>query len=94
MQQGSPLFHLRRKEASAGVPAAEAFFQTIAARLRARMVNRSASDIPIRVSGVEVRQLGEVRHVLHRLAQGRFRALELGPFRPARHCACERIARG
>lgn len=60
MPQQSPLLNLRRQNSSATMPAAEAFFQSIAARLRARMVNRSATDIPIRTSGVEVRSLGEV----------------------------------
>ncbi|MFT4977058.1 MAG: hypothetical protein ACI8S6_002963, partial [Myxococcota bacterium] len=60
MPQQSPLLNLQRQNSSAMMPAAEAFFQNIAARLRARMVTRSATDIPIRTSGVEIRPLGQV----------------------------------
>lgn len=60
MSLTNSLLNLRRRETSTSVPAAEAFFQSIASRLRARMVNRTSSDIPIRVSGVAVRPLGDL----------------------------------
>lgn len=60
MSQLNPLLSLKRQNTAVPLPAAEAFFQNIAARLRSRMVNRSATDIPIRTSGAEVRMLGEV----------------------------------
>ena len=58
----SPLINHRSREASAALPRVESFFQLVAAQLRARLVNRSAADVPVRVSGVEVRTLG----ALHR----------------------------
>ena len=58
MPQTSPLLNQSSREASAALPTVEFFFQSVARRLRARMVNRNAADVPIRVSGVEVRNLG------------------------------------
>jgi flagellar motor switch protein FliM len=60
MPQPSPLLNLHRQNSTVAMPAAESFFKTIASRLRARMVTRSATDIPIRTSMVEIRSLGEV----------------------------------
>ncbi len=56
----SPLINHRSREASAALPKVETFFQMAAARLRARLISRSASDIPVRVSGVEVRTLASI----------------------------------
>jgi flagellar motor switch protein FliM len=42
------------------MPAVEDFFHAIALRIRARLVNRSAADIEVRVAGVEVKPLGAV----------------------------------
>jgi len=42
------------------MPAVEDFFHAIAHRIRARLVNRSAADIQVRVAGVEVKSLGAV----------------------------------
>ena len=56
----SPLINHRSREANAALPKVETFFQMTAARLRSRLVNRSATDIPVRVSGVEVRTLTSI----------------------------------
>jgi flagellar motor switch protein FliM len=56
----SPLINHRSREASSALPKVETFFQMASARLRSRLVSRSASDIPVRVSGVEVRTLSAV----------------------------------
>jgi flagellar motor switch protein FliM len=42
------------------MPAVEDFFLAVAHRIRARLVNRSAADIQVRVAGVEVKSLGSV----------------------------------
>ena len=42
------------------MPAVEDFFRVVAHKVRARLVNRSSVDIPVRVAGVEVKSLGAV----------------------------------
>ena len=42
------------------MPAVEDFFRVVAHKVRARLVNRSSVDIPVRVAGVEVKSLGVV----------------------------------
>jgi flagellar motor switch protein FliM len=54
------LLSQRSKEAEAAMPAVEDFFRVVAHRVRARLVNRSSVDIPVRVAGVEVKSLGVV----------------------------------
>lgn len=50
----------RSKEAQAAMPAVEDFFRVVAHKVRARLVNRSSVDIPVRVAGVEVKALAAV----------------------------------
>ena len=50
----------RSKEAGTAMPAVEDFFRSVAHKVRARLVNRSSVDIPVRGAGVEVKSLGAV----------------------------------
>ena len=60
-QDASPvLLAQRSRDSEAAMPAVEDFFLAIAHRIRARLVNRSAADIQVRVAGVEVKSLGAV----------------------------------
>ena len=54
------LLSQRSKEAEMAMPAVEDFFRVVAHKVRARLVNRSSVDIPVRVAGVEVKSLGAV----------------------------------
>jgi len=54
------LLSQRSKEAETAMPAVEDFFRMVAHKVRARLVNRSSVDIPVRVAGVEVKSLGAV----------------------------------
>jgi len=54
------LLSQRSKEAETAMPAVEDFFRVVAHKVRARLVNRSSVDIPVRVAGVEVKSLGAV----------------------------------
>ena len=54
------LLSQRSKEAEAAMHAVEDFFRVVAHKVRARLVNRSSVDIPVRVAGVEVKSLGAV----------------------------------
>ena len=54
------LLSQRSKEAETAMPAVEDFFRVVAHKVRARLVNRSSVDIPVRVAGVEVKSLGVV----------------------------------
>lgn len=60
-QDASPvLLAQRSRDSEAAMPAVEDFFSSVAARIRARLVNRSATDIAVRVAGVEVKTLSAV----------------------------------
>jgi flagellar motor switch protein FliM len=60
-QDASPvLLAQRSRDSEAAMPAVEDFFHAVALRIRARLVNRSAADIEVRVAGVEVKPLGAV----------------------------------
>jgi flagellar motor switch protein FliM len=50
----------RSRDSEGAMPAVEDFFGSIAQRIRSRLVNRSASDIQVRLAGVDVRTLGDV----------------------------------
>jgi flagellar motor switch protein FliM len=56
----SHLLSQRSKEAETAMPAVEDFFRAVAHKVRARLVNRSSVDIPVRVAGVEVKPLSVV----------------------------------
>lgn len=59
-ESAAQLLTQRSKEAETAMPAVEDFFRLVAHRVRARLVNRSSVDIPVRVAGVEVKALGVV----------------------------------
>jgi len=59
-QASASLLTQRSKEAEFAMPAVEDFFRLVAHRVRARLVNRSSVDIPVRVAGVEVKPLSMV----------------------------------
>ena len=53
-ESATQLLTQRSKEAEAAMPSVEDFFRLVAHRVRARLVNRSSVDIPVRVAGVDV----------------------------------------
>jgi flagellar motor switch protein FliM len=59
-QASASLLTQRSREAEFAMPAVEDFFRLVAHRVRARLVNRSSVDIPVRVAGVEVKPLSVV----------------------------------
>lgn len=59
-ENATQLLTQRSKEAETAMPAVEDFFRLVAHRVRARLVNRSSVDIPVRVAGVEVKPLAKV----------------------------------
>ncbi len=59
-ESATQLLTQRSKEAEAAMPSVEDFFRLVAHRVRARLVNRSSVDIPVRVAGVDVKSLGAV----------------------------------
>ena len=59
-ENATQLLSQRSKEAEAAMPAVEDFFRAVAHKVRARLVNRSSVDIPVRVAGVEVKALSVV----------------------------------
>lgn len=59
-ESATQLLTQRSKEAETAMPAVEDFFRVVAHRVRARLVNRSSVDIPVRVAGVDVKSLGAV----------------------------------
>ena len=59
-ESATQLLTQRSKEAETAMPAVEDFFRVVAHRVRARLVNRSSVDIPVRIAGVDVKSLGAV----------------------------------
>jgi flagellar motor switch protein FliM len=60
-RDGRPILLAQRsRDSEVAMPAVEDFFNEIALRIRSRLVNRSASDIQVRLAGVDVRTLGDV----------------------------------
>ncbi len=57
---GPVLLAQRSRDSEVAMPVVEDFFHEVAVRMRARLLNRSASDIQVRLAGVDVRTLGDV----------------------------------
>jgi flagellar motor switch protein FliM len=54
------LLQQRSRATEQALPAVEEFFQSLALRVRARLVNRSSSNIWVRLGGVEIKTLEEL----------------------------------
>lgn len=55
------LLQQRSRSTEQALPAVEEFFRALALRVRARLVNRSSSNIEVRVAGVEIRTLEQLK---------------------------------
>jgi len=55
------LLQQRSRSTEQSIPVVEEFFRALSLRVRARLVNRSRSNIHVRMSEVEVRTLGQVK---------------------------------
>jgi flagellar motor switch protein FliM len=55
------LLQQRSRSTEQALPAVEEFFRALALRVRARLVNRTSSNIQVRLASVEVRTLGELK---------------------------------
>lgn len=55
------LLQQRSRSTEQALPAVEEFFRALALRVRARLVNRTSSNIEVRIEGVEVRDLGKLK---------------------------------
>jgi flagellar motor switch protein FliM len=55
------LLQQRSRSTEQALPAVEEFFRALALRVRARLVNRSSSNIQVRLASVEIRTLGQLK---------------------------------
>lgn len=55
------LLQQRSRATEQALPAVEEFFQSLALRVRARLVNRSSSNIRVRLGGVEIKTLEDLK---------------------------------
>lgn len=68
----SVLLSTKTRNTEAAMPAVEEFFRALAQRVRARLVNRSSSNIEVRLASVSVQSLEEVKDDARFRASGVF----------------------